>query len=116
VADKLDRALDHAEEHDLRQVVEGVKLVQKLLETTLARHGVTGFSALGQPFDPNLHEALMQQESDAPAGTVVSEMSRGYKLNERLVRPAAVVVARPRSAGTPGGAGPGGGAPPADAK
>ena len=116
VADNLERALDHAEEHDLRQVIEGVKLVQKLLETTLARHGVTGFSALGQPFDPNLHEALMQQESDAPPGTVVSEMSRGYKLNERLVRPAAVVVARPRSAGTPDGAGPGGGGPPAGAK
>ena len=116
VADNLERALDHAEEHDLRQVIEGVKLVQKLLETTLARHGVTGFSALGQPFDPNLHEALMQQESDAPAGTVVSEMSRGYKLNERLVRPAAVVVARPRSAGTPPQAGPDGGAPPAGAK
>jgi len=116
VADNLERALDHAEEHDLRQVIEGVKLVQKLLETTLARHGVTGFSALGQPFDPNLHEALMQQESDAPAGTVVSEMSRGYKLNERLVRPAAVVVARPRSAGTPPQAGPDGGAPPTGAK
>jgi molecular chaperone GrpE len=98
VADNLERALDHAEEHDLRQVIEGVKLVQKLLETTLAKHGVVGFSALGQPFDPNLHEALMQQESDAPAGTVVSEMSRGYKLNDRLVRPAAVVVARPKSA------------------
>ncbi|MFL5312169.1 MAG: nucleotide exchange factor GrpE [Myxococcales bacterium] len=116
VADNLERALDHAEEHDLRQVIEGVKLVQKLLDTTLARHGVTGFSALGQPFDPNLHEALMQQESDAPAGTVVSEMSRGYKLNERLVRPAAVVVARPRSGGTPPQPGRPGGAPPADAK
>jgi molecular chaperone GrpE len=102
VADNLERALDHAEEHDLRQVIEGVKLVQKLLESALAKHGVVGFSALGQPFDPNVHEALMQQESDAPAGTVVSEMSRGYKLNERLVRPAAVVVARPRSAAPPG--------------
>ncbi len=98
VADNLERALDHAEEHDLRQVIEGVKLVQKLLADTLAKHGVIGFSALGQPFDPNLHEALMQQESDAPAGTVVSEMSRGYKLHERLVRPAAVVVARPKAA------------------
>ena len=104
VADNLERALDHAEEHDLRQVIEGVKLVQKLLENTLAKHGVTGFSALGQPFDPNLHEALMQQESDAPPGTVVSEMSRGYKLNERLVRPAAVVVARRK---TPSQGGPG---------
>jgi len=116
VADNLERALDHAEEHDLRQVIEGVKLVQKLLETTLSKHGVAGFSALGQPFDPNLHEALMQQESDAPAGTVVSEMSRGYKLNERLVRPAAVVVARPRSAGATPQAAPDGSAPPGDGK
>jgi len=116
VADNLERALDHAEEHDLRQVIEGVKLVQKLLENTLARHGVSGFSALGQPFDPTLHEALMQQESDAPPGTVVSEMSRGYKLNERLVRPAAVVVARPRSGGSPPGSPPDGGAPPAEGK
>jgi molecular chaperone GrpE len=104
VADNLERALDHAEEHDLRQVIEGVKLVQKLLETALAKHGVVGFSALGQPFDPNVHEALMQQESDAPPGTVVSEMSRGYKLNERLVRPAAVVVARAKT--PPAGGGP----------
>jgi molecular chaperone GrpE len=108
VADNLERALDHAEEHDLRQVIEGVKLVQKLFEAALAKHGVVGFSALGQPFDPNLHEALMQQESDAPPGTVVSEMSRGYKLNDRLARPAAVVVARPKAAPQPpeGGSGP----------
>ena len=101
VADNLERALDHAEEHDLRQVIEGVKLVQKLFETTLAKHGVVGFSALGQPFDPNVHEALMQQESDAPPGTVVSEMSRGYRLNDRLVRPAAVVVARAKTPPAP---------------
>ena len=109
VVDNLERALDHAEEHDLRQVIEGVKLVQKLFEAALAKHGVVGFSALGQPFDPNVHEALMQQESDAPPGTVVSEMSRGYKLNDRLVRPAAVVVARPKTppAAPEGGSGPG---------
>ena len=90
-------------------MIEGVKLVQKLFEAALAKHGVVGFSALGQPFDPNLHEALMQQESDAPPGTVVSEMSRGYKLNDRLVRPAAVVVARPKAAPQPpeGGSRPG---------
>ncbi len=97
VMDNLERALDHAEQHDPRQVIEGVRLVQKLFENTLAKHGVVGFSALGKPFDPGLHEALMQQDSDEPAGTVVSEMARGYKLNERLVRPAAVVVAKPRT-------------------
>jgi len=98
VADNLERALDHAEEHDLRQVIEGVRLVQKMLNDALGKHGIVSFSAVGQVFDPNLHEALMQQESDKPAGTVVSEMARGYKLHDRLVRPAAVVVARPRTA------------------
>ncbi len=97
VMDNLERALDHAEQHDSRQVIEGVRLVQKLFETTLAKHGVVGFSALGKPFDPSLHEALMQRESDEPAGTVVSEMAKGYKLNDRLVRPAAVVVSKPRT-------------------
>jgi molecular chaperone GrpE len=101
VADNLERALEHAEEHDPKQVIEGVRIVQKMLEGALAKHGVVGFSAVGQSFDPNLHEALMQQESDAPAGTVVSEMARGYKLHDRLVRPAAVVVARTRA--TPAG-------------
>ena len=85
----------------MRQVVEGVRLVQKMLGDALGKHGIVAFSAVGQHFDPNLHEALMQQESDKPAGTVVSEMARGYKLHERLVRPAAVVVARPRTAATP---------------
>ena len=98
VADNLERALDHAEEHDLRKVIEGVRLVQKMLSDALGKHGIVGFSAVGQAFDPNLHEALMQAESDKPPGTVVSEMARGYKLHDRLVRPAAVVVARPRTA------------------
>lgn len=97
VMDNLERALDHAEQHDLGQVIEGVKLVQKLFENTLAKHGVVGFSAVGKPFDPALHEALMQQESDEPPGTVVSEMAKGYKLHDRLVRPAAVVVSKPRT-------------------
>ena len=97
VMDNLERALDHAEQHDPKQVVEGVKLVQKLFETTLAKHGVVGFSAKGQVFDPSQHEALSQQASDQPAGTVVGEMARGYRLNDRLIRPAAVVVAAPKA-------------------
>jgi len=117
VMDNLERALDHAEQHDLKQVIEGVRLVQKLFESTLARHGVTGFSAVGKPFDPGFHEALMQQESDQPPNTVVSEMARGYKLHDRLVRPAAVVVAKARapSGQAPEGSGPDGGAAPASA-
>ncbi|MGZ6126410.1 MAG: nucleotide exchange factor GrpE [Myxococcales bacterium] len=108
VMDNLERALEHAEQHDPRQVIEGVRLVQKLFENTLAKHGVVGFSAVGKPFDPALHEALMQQDSDAPPGTVVSEMAKGYKLNDRLIRPAAVVVAKPRTGAAPSGEGGGG--------
>lgn len=114
VMDNLERALDHAEQHDLQSVIEGVRLVQKLFESTLSRYGVVGFSAVGKPFDPGVAEALMQQESDEPPGTVVSEMARGYKLNDRLLRPAAVVVAKPRpSAPTPaaGNGGDGSGVP-----
>ena len=110
VMDNLERALDHAEQHDLKQVIEGVRLVQKLFESTLARHGVVGFSAVGKPFDPAFHEALMQQESDEAPNTVLSEMAKGYKLHDRLVRPAAVVVAKART--PPDGSG---GAPPASA-
>src|SRR5205823_11307177 len=109
--DNLERALDHAEQHDLKQVIEGVRLVQKLFESTLAKYGVVGFSAVGKPFDPALHEALMQQESDEPPNTVVSEMARGYKLNDRLIRPAAVVVGKPRTPAPPSGSG--GSEPPA---
>ncbi len=110
VMDNLERALDHAEQHDPRQVIEGVKLVQKLFETTLAKHGVVGFSAVGKQFDPSVHEALMQQESDEPPNTVVAEMARGYKLHDRLVRPAAVVVAKSRT--TPPSSDGSGSAPP----
>jgi len=94
VADNLDRAMEAASTTDPKQILEGVRLVQKLIESTLARHGVVGFSALGLPFDPAVHEALMQLESDKPPGTVVQEMAKGYKLHDRLVRPAAVVVAK----------------------
>lgn len=94
VADNLERALDHADTHEPKVVLDGVRLVQKMLDQALAKHGVTAFSALGKPFDPALHEALMQQDSDLAPGTVVSEMAKGYKLNDRLIRPAAVVVAK----------------------
>lgn len=92
VVDDLDRALAAAPPDD--PLVEGVRLVRVAFERALAKHGVTGFSALGQPFDPALHEALMQvPTADQPPGTVVVEHARGFKLNDRLVRPAMVGVA-----------------------
>jgi molecular chaperone GrpE len=92
VLDNLDRALAAAAADD--PLVEGVKLVRLSFEQALARHGVKGFSAMGQPFDPARHEALLQvPRADVPPGTVVLEHARGFTLHERLVRPAMVGVA-----------------------
>jgi molecular chaperone GrpE len=100
--DGLDRALAHAAEDD--PLREGVKLVRAQLEQTLAKHGVTAFSAMGQKFDPALHEALMQVPTkDQPPGTVVLEHARGFKLNDRLARPAMVGVAVEPPADAPAG-------------
>jgi len=90
--DNLDRALAAAAADD--PLVAGVRLVRASLEQALAKHGVAAFSALGQKFDPAVHEALMQVPTgDSPPGTVVLEHARGFKLNDRLVRPAMVGVA-----------------------
>ncbi len=92
VVDNLDRALAAAPPED--PLAEGVRLVRAALEQALAKHGVTGFSALGERFDPAVHEALLQvPTADRPPGTVVVEHARGFKLNDRLVRPAMVGVA-----------------------
>jgi molecular chaperone GrpE len=92
VVDGLDRALAAAPAGDA--LADGVRLVRASLEQALARHGVTSFSALGERFDPSQHEALLQVPTAEKApGTVVLEHARGFKLNDRLVRPAMVGVA-----------------------
>ncbi|MBN9682236.1 nucleotide exchange factor GrpE [Corallococcus sp. NCSPR001] len=96
VVDNMDRALDAASKSpDFDSFQKGVAMTRKSFEDSLARHGVKGFSAKGQPFDPRLHEAIQQVESaEVPAGHVLFEVTRGFYLNDRLVRPAMVVVAR----------------------
>jgi molecular chaperone GrpE len=90
--DGLDRALSAAPPEG--PLAEGVRLVRASLEQALAKHGIAAFSALGEKFDPALHEALMQvPTAEKPPGTVVLEHARGFKLHDRLVRPAMVGVA-----------------------
>jgi molecular chaperone GrpE len=99
--DGLDRALAAAAPDDA--LAEGVRLVRATLEQALAKHGVSAFSALGEKFDPAVHEALMQvPTADRPPGTVVLEHARGFKLHDRLVRPAMVGVAVAPPAAGPG--------------
>ena len=92
ILDDLERALAAAEEHQEAQLEEGVRLVHRSLAGLLARHGVTPIETDGK-FDPHVHEALLSQPSDAEEGSVLDVVQKGYKLGERVVRPARVVVA-----------------------
>lgn len=102
--DNLERAVDHARKggEGTSGLLEGVELVLRELHAVLARHGVTPIDALGQPFDPALHEAMAQvPDGSKPPNTVVEVFQRGHQLRGRLLRPARVVVSRP-----PEGSGP----------
>jgi molecular chaperone GrpE len=99
--DDLDRALAHAEGSN-DSLVEGVRMVRTALLAALQRHGVERIEALGKSFDPRQHEAVIVLETaDQPPGTVAAVHRAGYRLHDRLLRPALVAVAKaPASSGT----------------
>ncbi len=96
--DNLERAIDAARKSgvgDLDSLLQGLELVQRDLGLVLAKHGVTEVEALGKPFDPSLHEAIAQvSDPSVPPNTVVQVYQKGYRLLDRLLRPAQVVVAK----------------------
>lgn len=93
--DSLDRALEHADTSDAKTFKEGLALMQDQLLCCLKRHGVERIECAGANFDPNVHEALMQVESDEHDNNqIVSEMEKGYLLNGRLIRPSRVCVCK----------------------
>ncbi len=96
VGEDFERSLAAASKPDnLPAVVEGVRLVYENLNKALADHGLETIEALHRPFDPKIHEALLQQPSDKhPPGTVIEQIARGYRLRDRVVRPAKVIVAK----------------------
>ena len=92
--DNLERAIEALRASGALGVTAGLDMVQRQLHEILAKHGVEPIEAQGRPFDPNLHDAVMQQPSrEHPEGTVVSELSRGYTIRERVLRPSKVAVA-----------------------
>ena len=94
VLDNFEMALTAVKDAD-PSVRDGVQMILDQLLGVLKESGVETVDAMGQPFDPNLHEALSQEETtEVEEGTVVQQVQRGYKLNDRLVRPARVVVAK----------------------
>ena len=96
--DNLDMALaaaNNAESHSLESLKTGLAMIYNQLKSALAETGLEEIDATNQPFDPNLHEAVSHQDSaELPEGHVLQQLRKGYKLRERLIRPASVVVAR----------------------
>jgi molecular chaperone GrpE len=94
--DNLHRALAVGEtSKNVDQLLEGVRLVAKQIEAALSRHQIVPIEAAGKPFDPNFHQAIQQLPTDEhPPMTVVHEVERGFTLQDRVVRPASVIVAQ----------------------
>ena len=96
VLDNLERALDHAAAtDDYKSIHEGVKIIANEFLKVLERAGIERVEALGKKFDPNFHEAFLQEEmGDVEPDTVVTEMQKGYLLNGRLIRPSMVAISK----------------------
>jgi len=92
VLDDLERALAAAEDHEEAKLEDGVRLVHQELAAALQREGLAEIETNGR-FDPHVHEALLSQPSDAEEGSVLEVVQKGYRLGDRVVRPARVVVA-----------------------
>ena len=99
VRDNLERALASFPEElradeRLKALITGIEATGRELEGVFQRNGITRIDAMGQPLDPNRHQAMVEIPSDAEPGTVVQEMQAGYMIKDRLLRPALVGVAK----------------------
>jgi molecular chaperone GrpE len=93
VLDDLERALEAAAQHEEAKLEEGVRLVYRELVEALAREGLVEVETDGQ-FDPHVHEALVSQPSEREDGSVIEVLQKGYRLGDRVLRPARVVVSQ----------------------
>jgi len=95
VIDGFSRALEIAEKVKAQEeMIKGLALIKKQFEDVLKKHGVAEIEALGKPYDPNLHEAILQKEHQGPEGIIIEEMQKGYILHGRVIRPSMVIVSK----------------------
>jgi molecular chaperone GrpE len=93
VLDDLERALEAAAEHQEAKLEDGVRLVQRELQEALSKEGLEEIETNGH-FDPHVHEALLSQPSDQDEGAILEVLQKGYRLGDRVLRPARVVVSQ----------------------
>ena len=93
VLDDLERALEAASEHEEAKLEEGVRLVQRELQKALGKEGLVEIETNGT-FDPHVHEALLSQPSEQHEGAILEVLQKGYRLGDRVLRPARVVISQ----------------------
>ncbi len=96
VLDSFDRACEHAQaQNQAQEMMEGFLLIQKQFHTVLEKCGVVPIEALQKPFDPNHHQAVLEEDvPDVEAGVVTKEMQKGYTLHQKVIRPSMVAVSK----------------------
>lgn len=101
VIDNLEKAISHSnDENSIQALREGVELTLKGLKDTLAKSGLEEIDSIGKPFDPNFHHAVSEQEDEnTEPGLVINEFQKGYNLNQRLIRPAMVIISKGKPKG-----------------
>ncbi len=92
VVDNLDRAVEHIPAGTDANFAAGIKMIATQFKAAMQKQGVEEVTCVAKPFDPNLHEAVGQEPSDHPEGSISKELSKGYTLHGRLLRPARVLV------------------------
>jgi|TARA_X000000950_G_scaffold70641_5_gene87683 molecular chaperone GrpE len=100
LTDNLDRAFqifkndEKFKTDEFKNILSGIEMIEKELQSTLEKSSIKYIDCLDKPFDPNLHQAIGEKESDKSPGTVVEEMQKGYQMHDRLLRPSMVYVSK----------------------
>jgi molecular chaperone GrpE len=100
LTDNLDRAFqifkndEKFKTDEFKNILNGIEMIEKELQNTLEKNSIRYIDCLDKPFDPNLHQAIGEKESDKAPGTVVEEMQKGYQMHDRLLRPSMVYVSK----------------------
>jgi len=100
LTDNLDRAFqifkndEKFKTDEFKNILNGIEMIEKELQSTLEKNSIRYIDCLDKPFDPNLHQAIGEKESDKAPGIVVEEMQKGYQMHDRLLRPSMVYVSK----------------------
>tara|TARA_B100001142_G_C14338619_1_gene656917 strand:+ start:2158 stop:2685 length:528 start_codon:yes stop_codon:yes gene_type:complete len=94
VFDDIDRTLDHKDEIDSNSILEAITMINSKIGSILSKYKISKIDSLDKEFNPNYHEALLQQESDKEEGIIIEEYEKGYLYDDKIIRHAKVVVSK----------------------